>query len=225
MIHREKMEVTEGQDVALPCILRPSTAQIHVVNMEWTKGREAPTKLLVYNPMLGSELFERNITLQVNNNKTDFHLTIHGVTSRDSGIYICVLSTYPLGNIIRETELKIRGKATLEKTAPHQRALTLNCPLHIFHVAADCVRVLLLCPSHQLFNFWSKCCEVIARRHLPQKALFCSGRGGPSTREPSPTGDTAKHTLHLILFFLWLFVFVDSAVVLSKQITLTPCLC
>lgn len=153
IFHHEKMEVTEGQDVALPCILGNSTAQIYVVNMEWKKGRDEATKLLVYNPTLGSEYFRSNINLQIQNKSMDFHLILHGVTSRDSGIYICVLSTYPLGNIIRETELKIRGKATLEKTAPHQRAPTLNCPLHIFHVAADCVRVLLLCPSHQLFNF------------------------------------------------------------------------
>lgn len=153
MIHHEKMEVTVGQDVALPCILGNSTAQIHVVNMEWKKGRDKATKLLVYNPMFGAEYFRSNITLQVQDNSMDSHLILHGVTSRDSGIYICVLSTYPLGNIIRETELKIRGKGTLEKTTPHRRALTLNCPLHMFHVAADCIRVLLLCPSHQLFNF------------------------------------------------------------------------
>lgn len=147
------MEVTEGQNVTLPCILTNSTAQIYVVNMEWKKGRGEATKLVVHNPQFGSEYYQSNIILEVEDNSLDYHLILHDVTIRDSGLYICVLSTYPLGNIVRETELQIRGKATVEKTAPHQRALTLNCPLHIFHVAADCVRVLLLCPSHQLFNF------------------------------------------------------------------------
>ncbi|XP_075887738.1 uncharacterized protein LOC142891792 isoform X2 [Nelusetta ayraudi] len=109
MFHHEKMEVTEGQDVALPCILGNSTEQIHVVNTEWKKGRDEATKLLVYNPKFGSEYFRSNINLQIQNNSMDSHLILHGVTSTDSGIYICVLSTYPLGNIIRETELKIRG--------------------------------------------------------------------------------------------------------------------
>lgn len=117
-------------------------------------GRKAE-KTLVYHPKHGRVYHWRNITLLADNSSMDSYLVLRGVTSWDSGIYICVLSTFPWGNIIRETELKIKGEATLEETAPQQRPLTLrlNCPLHIFHVAADCIRVLLLCPSHQLFNF------------------------------------------------------------------------
>lgn len=150
VIHQEKIEATEGQDVVLPCIVRNNTSQFHVAIIEWKKGREEATTLLVYYPKFPTKYYWSNITLLVDNNSMDSHLILRGVTSWDSGIYMCVLSTYPWGNIVRETELKIRGEATLEKTAPHQRALNLrpNCPLHIFHVAADCIRVLLLCPSH-----------------------------------------------------------------------------
>lgn len=123
LIHHEEMEVMEGQDVALPCILRNTTNQFFVANMEWTKGRDKATPLLVYNPKFQTVYYQSNITLQVENTM-DSHLILRGVTRWDSGIYICVLSTYPWGNIIRETELKIRGEATLVKTAPHQRALT-----------------------------------------------------------------------------------------------------
>lgn len=154
LIHHEKIEVTEGQNVSLPCILR-NKSQFHFINMEWKKGRYEATTLLVYLPKFPTVYSWSNITLQMDNNTMDSHLILRGVTSWDSGIYTCLVSTYPWGSIVRETELKIRGKATIEKRAPHQRALTLclNCPLHIFHVAADCIRVLLLCPSHQLFNF------------------------------------------------------------------------
>lgn len=155
MTHRQKMEAAEGQDVALPCTLGNSSASVHVVNIEWTKGTDEVTKVVVYNPMYPPIYYWSNITLQIENNSMGSHLILRGVTRWDSGVYKCTLSTYPLGNIVRETELKIRGKAPFKKTAPHQGLLALcpNCPLHIFLIAADCVRLLLLCPSHQLFNF------------------------------------------------------------------------
>lgn len=124
MIRHEKIEVKEGQDVALPCILRNTTSQFYVANMEWKKGRVNATKLLVYNPLFETVYYWSNITLQVDNKSMDSYLTLRGVNSWDGGIYVCVLSTYPWGNIVRETELKIRGEATLEKTARHQRART-----------------------------------------------------------------------------------------------------
>lgn len=124
LFHHEKIEVTEGQDVSLPCILRNNTSDVFLANMEWKKGRDKAIKLLVYNPKFETVYYWKNITLQMDNNGMDSHLNLHGVTSRDSGIYMCVLSTFPLGNIIRETELKIRGEATFKKLALHQRALT-----------------------------------------------------------------------------------------------------
>lgn len=153
LIYHEKIEVTEGQDAALPCILRNNTSQFSVVNMEWKKGRENATQLLVYNPQFSTVYHWSNITLRVDTSSMDSHLILRGVTSWDGGIYICVLSTFPWGNVIRETELKIRGEATCERACERALTLRLNCPLHIFRVAADCIRVLLLGPSHQLFNF------------------------------------------------------------------------
>lgn len=107
----EEMEALAGQDVALPCAVE-NNDPVHVSMIEWSKNRNENKKLALYSAMFGEKIFSPNVTFTVNNKTMASHLRLHGVTKWDSGIYICSLSTFPLGSIRRETELKVRGKRT-----------------------------------------------------------------------------------------------------------------
>lgn len=107
----EKMEVLVGQDVALPCIVEGSSS-LHIMMIEWSKSRRAEnTKLALYIPFK-EKLFSPNVTLVVDNTTMASYLHLRRVTKWDSDIYTCSLSTFPLGTIRRETDLKVTGKKT-----------------------------------------------------------------------------------------------------------------
>lgn len=109
MFRSEEMEVLAGQDVALPCKVEGGSS-IHIFIIEWSKSRRENKKLALYSPLFGKELFVPNVTLEVDNRTVSTSLHLHGVTKWDSDIYICSLSTFPLGSIRRETALKVTGK-------------------------------------------------------------------------------------------------------------------
>lgn len=131
VFHYKKMEVVEGQDVALPCFLNSTNVQLG--NIEWSKSGKETTKLALYNAMYGVEYFRPNVTIQ--NNTMGTYLLLNGVTRWDSGTYVCELATFPQGSIRRETVLKIRGKTNPNpcKAVSATRSNFLsNCPLHMF---------------------------------------------------------------------------------------------
>lgn len=107
----EKMEALVGQNVTLSCAVESKSA-IQVVMIEWSKNRNENKKLALYSPGNGEKLFSPNVTLTVDNKTMATFLHLHGVTKWDSGIYICGISTFPLGSFRRETQLKVRGKRT-----------------------------------------------------------------------------------------------------------------
>lgn len=72
-------------------------------------------------------------------------------------IYVQAISTYPAGFPI-----------WIETCSNF-----LSCPMHIFHVTPDCIRVPLLCQSQQLFT--SAQMYVITAR-IPLRALFATRR-------------------------------------------------
>lgn len=111
MFRSEKMEAVAGRDVALPCIVEGSSS-IHVSMIEWSKSRSENKKLALYSSAFGTKLFTPNVTLELDNATMATHLHLHGVRERDSDVYLCILSTFPLGSIRRETELKVTGKKT-----------------------------------------------------------------------------------------------------------------
>lgn len=124
VFHYEKMEAVEGKDVTLPCTLQSRT-DIKIVNIEWSKNKNNSTKLAVYNPSFGPHLFWSNVTIQFENNSGSY-LHLSGVSKWDSGIYICDLTTFPLGTIRSETELKIKGKT---KSSTYLHMSTRRCSL------------------------------------------------------------------------------------------------
>lgn len=126
MFRSEKMEALAGRDVALPCVLEGSSS-IHVVMIEWSKSRSENKKLALYSTSYGTKLLTPNVTLEVDITTMAFPLHLHGVTEWDSDVYICHLSTFPLGSIRQEVELKVTGK----KTKPR---LTFRCSAVTFYL-------------------------------------------------------------------------------------------
>lgn len=143
----QKMEALEGQNVTLPCILEGSSSLV-VVMIEWSKSRRAEnTKLALYIPYKG-KLLSPNVTLVVDNTTMTSYLHLHRVTKWDSDIYTCSLSTFPLGSIRQETELKVTGKKT--KLLRTQKLSIWK--LLLIHVAPDCIRAPLLCQFYWLIT-------------------------------------------------------------------------
>lgn len=124
----KKMEVALGQNVSLPCAIE-SDNTIHISIIEWSKNRNERKKLALYSSHFGEKLFSPNVTLTVENKTMASYLHLYGVTKWDSGIYICSLSTFPLGSIRGETELKVRGKRTKLLLTFRCSAVASNCSL------------------------------------------------------------------------------------------------
>lgn len=124
----EKMEALAGQDVALPCAVEFNNS-VYIIMIEWSRKGNVNKKLALYSSTYGETQFSPNVTLTVNMNTMTSHLRLHGVTKRDSGIYICSLSTFPLGSFRGETELKVIGKRTKLRLTFRCSALTSNYSL------------------------------------------------------------------------------------------------
>lgn len=124
----EEMEAVVGQNVTLPCSVE-SDRSIHIIMIEWSKKRNRNQKLALYSLYFGGERFSSNVTLTVNNKTMASELHLHSVTEWDSGIYICSLSTFPLGSIRGETHLKVRGKRSNLLLSIRCSAVTSNYSL------------------------------------------------------------------------------------------------
>ncbi|XP_049448869.1 T-cell surface protein tactile [Epinephelus fuscoguttatus] len=103
----EKMEAVAGQNVTLPCVVRNHT-DLKIVSIEWRKDRNENTKLALYSRGFGINLFWPNVTMQIDTTSMGTYLQLYGVAKWDSGVYICDITSFPLGSIRRETELKIK---------------------------------------------------------------------------------------------------------------------
>lgn len=127
VFHYETMEAVVGQNVALPCTIYSRT-DIKIASTEWRKKNEENkiTKLALYSPIYGLNLFRPNVTIQTErndaNNSYSFPLYLSAVNKWDSGIYICDITSFPLGSLRYETELKIKGKYTPSHTYIAQRS-------------------------------------------------------------------------------------------------------
>ncbi|XP_017273521.1 T-cell surface protein tactile [Kryptolebias marmoratus] len=107
MIHNETLEAEVGQNVSLPCIMKNVTG-LKIVNVEWKKDE---TKLVVYNPSLGHHHHWSNVTIQIKKTGTDImgsYLLLPWVNKWDSGIYVCEITSFPLGSIKKETNLTVK---------------------------------------------------------------------------------------------------------------------
>ncbi|XP_044079244.1 T-cell surface protein tactile [Siniperca chuatsi] len=107
VFHHEKIEAVVGQNVTLPCTVKNST-NIQIVSIEWSKSKNENTKLAVYSQVHGLHQFWPNVTIQIENRSMGSYLHLSRVAKWDSGIYTCDLTTFPLGSIRRDTELRIK---------------------------------------------------------------------------------------------------------------------
>ncbi|XP_045546222.1 serine-rich adhesin for platelets [Salmo salar] len=118
VFHRESVRAVEGQNITLPCLLGEKEGRKPVISqVEWRKkGELEDHKLVVYNPSFGETLIWPNVTLDVawykdKDKLMGTSLVLKGVEARDSGRYICDITTYPNGSIRKVTRLRVEGPA------------------------------------------------------------------------------------------------------------------
>ncbi|XP_056267777.1 T-cell surface protein tactile [Pseudoliparis swirei] len=111
----ERMEAVAGQNVTLPCTIKkiPDLKIVNIVSIEWRKNKPQGTKLALYSPGKELVLFWPNITMQVNNTSLS-SLQLYGVTTQDSGIYICDIASYPQGSFRRRIQLEIKDDVDIK---------------------------------------------------------------------------------------------------------------
>ncbi|XP_056141100.1 T-cell surface protein tactile isoform X2 [Lampris incognitus] len=118
VLHHQTMEAVAGQSIDLPCIVQNYTS-LNIVQVEWSKMNN--TKLAVYNLIHGGYVFHPNVTIWAQRAGTDEQSTLIGTNLRlqvvgkqDSGVYICDISTFPLGSISTSTQLKVKDVSQIK---------------------------------------------------------------------------------------------------------------
>lgn len=107
--HNEILEAEVGQNISLPCVMKNVTG-LNLVSIEWRKDE---TKLVVYSPSFGCHYLWTNMTIQIEKNTKDImgsYLLLPWVNKWDSGTYVCVITSFPLGSTQKETNLIVKGK-------------------------------------------------------------------------------------------------------------------
>ncbi|XP_029304195.1 LOW QUALITY PROTEIN: T-cell surface protein tactile [Cottoperca gobio] len=107
VFHHEKLEAVVGQNVTLPCIIKGRN-DLKITSIEWRKNKHGNTKLAVHSTEYGFNLLWPNVTMEVENTSMGSYLNLYGVSKWESGVYICDISSFPLGIIRRETKLEIK---------------------------------------------------------------------------------------------------------------------
>ncbi|CAJ1063904.1 T-cell surface protein tactile [Xyrichtys novacula] len=110
VFHYKKIEALVGQNVSLPCYVK--NPKLLITSIEWVKMLNESVKLAVYAPGAGVHPFWSNVTI-LTEGESMGSLQLRGVSKWDSGVYVCALTTYPLGSFKRETELKIKDVETM----------------------------------------------------------------------------------------------------------------
>ncbi|XP_054482171.1 nectin-2 [Anoplopoma fimbria] len=107
VFQNKRMEAVVGQNVTLPCTVKKSPG-LHISSIEWSKNNPENTKLAVYVPTMGLNMVWPNITMQIENVSMGYNLQLYRVTTQDSGLYTCSITSFPLGILRREILLEIK---------------------------------------------------------------------------------------------------------------------
>ncbi|KAJ7997554.1 hypothetical protein DPEC_G00230210 [Dallia pectoralis] len=140
VFHRENVVALVGQDVFLPCTPKEDTHKI--LQIEWRKkGEPEDQKLVVFNPRFGETLHNPNVTLKSEKDREmKTTLVIKAVKEKDTGRYICEMTTYPSGSIRKVSRLKVKdlndviqcdANRTIEAESGH--IVSVNCTADGFH--------------------------------------------------------------------------------------------
>ncbi|XP_075996379.1 uncharacterized protein LOC142990461 [Genypterus blacodes] len=110
-----------GQNITLRCGVQNSTSsKLQFIQTEWSKKEGGNSKLAVYHHSLGLQLFRPGVSLQTESQDMMMgsYLHLHGLSRSDRGVYVCDITTFPLGSIRRETEVKVKGLQFSSTHAP-----------------------------------------------------------------------------------------------------------
>lgn len=119
VLHSKTVETTVGQNITLPCLIK-NTTDLKLVHTEWSKRGKTNSKLAVYVPGSGIHLVRPNVAMQIKEHDEDMlmgsYLHLQRVDKSDSGVYVCDITTFPMGSLRGETEVKVEGKRTQTKS-------------------------------------------------------------------------------------------------------------
>ncbi|XP_077053504.1 nectin-4-like [Siphateles boraxobius] len=112
--HEVSVTAVEGQNVSLPCFVGEEH-DIKIIQLEWIKqndNEKNDKKIVVFHPTMPEFYFQTGPLLTtMTSSKTGklqgSVLTLYEVTMKDSGNYICEITSYPDGSIKRTTNLQV----------------------------------------------------------------------------------------------------------------------
>ncbi|KAK9968280.1 hypothetical protein ABG768_002614 [Culter alburnus] len=127
--HNVSVTAVEGQNISLPCYVGEEN-EITVIQLEWIKqpkGNEKnDQKIVVFHPSMETFYFQTGPLLKkMTSSKTGklqgSILTLYEVTMKDSGNYICEITSYPNGSIKRTTKLQVtEAPASVKMSHPYR---------------------------------------------------------------------------------------------------------
>ncbi|KAK7125828.1 hypothetical protein R3I93_021255 [Phoxinus phoxinus] len=113
--HNVSVTAVEGQSVSLPCFVGEEH-EIIVIQLDWIKQQNGDEKndkkIVVFHPAMPAFYIQKGPLLTpLTSSKTGklqgSVLTLYQVTMKDSGNYICEITSYPNGLIKRITKLQV----------------------------------------------------------------------------------------------------------------------
>ncbi|KAK3549545.1 hypothetical protein QTP86_003950 [Hemibagrus guttatus] len=113
--HKTEVNAAVGQNISLPCILSKKDSKI--IQLQWHKqGNQGEQKLVVFNPVF-STLYHANVTLELVNDTNTAELRgsilhLQEATEKDSGDYVCDITSFPDGSTKNFTKLQVTVKIT-----------------------------------------------------------------------------------------------------------------
>lgn len=111
------MNAAVGQNISLPCILSQKNSKI--IQLQWLKQeKHGEQSLVVFNPLF-SPIYNANVKLEpmTETNTRELQgsiLHLQEVTEKDSGDYVCDITSFPHGNIKNYTKVQVTGKFITE---------------------------------------------------------------------------------------------------------------
>ncbi|XP_067289933.1 T-cell surface protein tactile [Pseudorasbora parva] len=126
--HNASVTAVEGQNVSLTCFVEEKN-EIKVVQLEWIKqqkGNQNDQKIVVVHNTMPEHYFQlgfhqtRKVSLKTGELQGSV-LTLYKVAKKDSGNYVCEITSYPNGSIKRTTKLQVtEPPASVEMSHPYR---------------------------------------------------------------------------------------------------------
>ncbi|CAN9501879.1 unnamed protein product [Ophioblennius macclurei] len=113
-LHYDEKAVV-GQNITLNCSIKTHTG-LEIIAMEWRNKNDE--KLVVHTFKNGAYYHQQDLSLKVEddneNHMVFFNLHLSKLKKKDSGTYVCDISTFPFGSIRTEIDLTVEDEITIE---------------------------------------------------------------------------------------------------------------